>query len=273
MYMKTKQKITIIMILVSIIIITIFLPSIKSFYNQVMNREFIENVGSNALSANIKIVQLKYSNGENGSSIAVSAGASGVITRKEGDRYFALTAKHVISELDDVDKTQTVVMGYDELDFKDTLNMGGEYKGIENYYMQFPEITVEYTNTKYDLALISFMSDKVYTALSLAEDIPKYGDKVASMSNPYGKRNIITAGKIGSKKFWTYEDEAGKIKYPIIKHSAITSRGSSGSALLNEDLEIVGINLGGNENLFHQFTSGMAMPNDRIHDFLEESEN
>jgi len=35
----------------------------------------------------------------------------------------------------------------------------------------------------------------------------------------------------------------------------------------------VGINLGGNENLLHQFTSGMAMPNDRIHDFLEEWEN
>src|SRR5665647_980976 len=162
--MRIKQKITFIIILVSIIIISISLPSIKSFYNQVMNREFIENVKSNALSANIKIVQLKYSNGENSSSIAVSEGASGVIIRKEGNMYFALTANHVISELDDVDKTQSIVMGYDELDFKDTLNMGGEYKGIANFYMQFPEIKVEYTNTKYDLALISFISDKVYTA-------------------------------------------------------------------------------------------------------------
>ena len=271
--MKTKHKIIFIMILVSIIIVSIFLPSIKSFYNQAMNREFIENVESNALSANIKIVQLKYKNDENSSSTAVSAGASGVIIRKEGNRYFALTANHVISELSDVDKTQIVVMGYDDLDFKDSLNMGGEFKGIANYYMQFSKVTVEYTSAKYDLALISFMSDKVYTALSLAEDIPKNGDKVASMSNPYGKRNIITAGKIGSEKFWVYEDEAGKIKYPIIKHSAIISGGSSGSALINEDLRIVGINLGGNENLFHQFTSGMAMPNYQIHDFLEESEN
>ncbi|MBU3110143.1 S1C family serine protease [Clostridium lacusfryxellense] len=93
------------------------------------------------------------------------------------------------------------------------------------------------------------------------------------MSNPDGKRNIITAGKMGGKKFWTYEDEAGKIKYSIMKHSAVISRGSSGSALLNEDLEIVGINLGGNENLMHQFTSGIAMPNDQLHDFLEESED
>ena len=271
--MKTKQKITFIMILVSIIIISIFIPSIKSFYNQAMNREFIENVESNALSANIEIVQLKYRNGENSSSIAVSSGGSGVIIRKEGNRYFALTANHVISELDDVDKTEIVVMGYDHLDYKDTLNMRGEVKGIANYYKQFPEIVVEYTNTKYDLALISFISDKVYTALPLAEDVPKYGDKVASMSNPYGKRNIVTAGKISSKKLWFFKDEAGKTQYPNVKHSAIISEGSSGSALLNEDLKIVGINLGGNENLFHQFTSGMAMPNDRIHDFLEELEN
>ncbi|WP_291644533.1 hypothetical protein [Clostridium sp.] len=122
------------MICVSIIIISIFRPSIKSFYNQAMNREFIENVESNALSASIKIVQLNYRNGENSSSIAASAGASGVIIRKGGNRYFALTANHVISELDDVDKTQIIVMGYDDLDFKDSLKMGGKYMGLANYY-------------------------------------------------------------------------------------------------------------------------------------------
>jgi S1-C subfamily serine protease len=270
--MKTKQKITSIIILVSIIIISIFLPSMKSFYHQAMNREFMEKVESKALSANIQIVQLKYRNEESGNSMAVSAGASGVIFRKEGNKYYALTANHVVAELEDVDKTQIIVMGYDDLDFKDYLNSGGTYIGIENYYKQFSVGTVEYSNVKYDLALISFTSDKNYTALSLAERTPKYGDKVATISNPYGKRNIVTAGKIGNKKFWTYEDEAGKIKYPIVKHSALITAGSSGSALLSEDLEIVGINLGGNENIFHQFISGMAMQNEQIHDFLEEWE-
>ncbi len=270
MQMKTKIKKTIIIILASIAIISIFLPSIKPLYNQTMNREFIENVENNALSANIKIVQLTYKTGVNSSSTAVSAGASGVIIRKEGNRYFALTANHVISVLEDVDKTQIVVLGYDDLDFKDSLNKGGEDIGIANYYMKFPEITVEYTSEKSDLALISFMSDKAYTVLSLAEDIPKYGDKIASMSNPYGKRNIVTAGKIGSKKFWDYDDESEKVKYSIIRHSAVTSEGSSGSALLNEDLDIVGIHLGGNENLFHQYVSGIAIPNDQVRAFLGE---
>ena len=270
MQLNTKIKITLILIFVSITIILIFLPSIKLYYNQAMNREFIVNVESNALSANIKIVQLKYETGVNSRAIAVSAGASGVLIRKEDNRYFVLTAKHVITELDDVDKTQIVVMGYDDLDYKDYLNMGGEYVGIANYYLQFPEITVEYMNDKSDLALISFTSDKVYTVLSLAENVAEYGDKVVSMSNPCGKRNIVTAGKIRSKGFWNYEDEAGNFKYSIIKHSAATSEGSSGSALLNEELEIVGITLGGNENIFRQFVSGMAIPKDQILAFLRE---
>lgn len=268
--MKAKTRKTFILMLTSLAIISVSLPSIKPLYNQSMNRQFIENVESNALSANIKIVQLKYTSGVNSSSIAVSAGASGVIIRKEGDRYFALTANHVISELDDVDKTQMVVLGYDDLDFQDSLNRGGEYIGSATYYMKFPEITVEYTSEKSDLALISFRSDKAYTTLSLAEDSPQYGDKIASMSNPYGKRNIVTAGKIGSKKFWDFEDESEKAKYSIITHSSVISEGSSGSALLDEDLDIVGINLGGNENLFHQFVSGMAIPNEQIRDFLEK---
>ena len=254
-----------------ILIFAIFLPSIKASFNQATNKEFIKNVENNALSANIKILQLKYRNDKN--SIAVSAGASGVIIKKEGNRYFALTAKHVISELDNVKKTQIVVMGYEDQDLKDYLKMGGKYMGAVDYYKQFPVSKVEYTSVKYDLALISFTSDKVYTVLSLAKDVPKYGDKVASMSNPNGKRNIVTAGRIGRKKIWNFEDESGKTKYPITRHSAASSAGSSGSALLNKDLEIVGINIGGGENIFRQFIFGIAMTNDHIHEFLKEWEN
>ena len=90
------------------------------------------------------------------------------------------------------------------------------------------------------------------------------------MSNPFGKRNVVTAGRIGSHKIWHYKDEIGTFDYTIINHSAVTSQGSSGSALLNEDMEIVGINLGGNENFFRQFISGMAIPNEQIQEFLKE---
>lgn len=63
------------------------------------------------------------------------------------------------------------------------------------------------------------------------------------------------------------------MQYPIIEHTSVLSEGSSGSALLNENLEIVGINLGGSENIFRQYISGMAMPSNLILDFLEEWEH
>ncbi len=273
--MKTKQKTVFLRIMVVLIlIISFFLPSIKSFLNQRMNSEFIEKVGKYVLSANIKIVQLNYRNNDgNISSTSVSAGASGVIIRKENNKYYALTAEHVIKELDNIDKTQIIILGYDDLDFKDYINNGGEYQGIINYYQQFPEATIEYSNDKYDLALISFIADEDYTVLSVADEIPKYGDIVASMSNPYGKRNIVTAGKVSSRKPRPFGDKAGEIQYPIIRHTSVLSEGSSGSALLNENMEIVGINLGGGENIFRKYIYGMAMPSDRILDFFEEWEH
>ena len=80
------------------------------------------------------------------------------------------------------------------------------------------------------------------------------------MGNHNGHRNISTEGKIISRELSPFGDEEGKLQYPIIKHTAFVSAGSSGSALLNENFEIVGINLGGNENIFQSFISGMAMP-------------
>lgn len=272
--MKRNQKIVLyISIVVFILSISFFLVPMKSFLNQGMNRELMEKVEKHALSANIKIIQLKYTSDENSSSTSVSAGASGVIIRKENNKYYALTAEHVITELDNVDKTQIIVMGYNDLDFADSLSKGGKFQGVANYYKQFPQAVVEYSNEKYDLAIISFTADEVYSALPVAVEIPKYGDVVVSMSNPHGKRNIITVGKIISKKPSHFGDEAGKMQYPIITHTSLLSKGSSGSALLNENLEIVGINLGGNENIFRKYVSGMAMPSNRIHDFLEEWED
>ncbi len=273
--MKTKEKTILLLIFLRIIvglifIISFFLPSIKSFINQEMNRGFIENINKYALPANIKIAQLKYRTEGNSSSTSISAGASGVIIRKEGNKYYALTAGHVVTEYDNIDKTEIIVMGYEDLDFKDYIEKGGKFQGVANYYQQFPKAIVEYSNEKYDLAIISFISDEAYTALPIADEIPEHGDIVSAMSNPYGKRNIITVGKVKSRKLSSFDDETGKIQYPIIDHTAILSEGSSGSALLNENLEIVGINLGGNENIFRRFISGIAMPSDKIQSFLEE---
>lgn len=278
--MKRSQRIKkYILIISSTIFICFFLPPIKSYFNQELNKDLIQKIENELISANIEIVQLKYRNGENhssylassGASTSVSAGGSGVVIAKEGNRYFALTANHVILEEDDVDETQIIAMGYDDLYFANYISEVGYCMGISDYYHEFPNITVEYANDKYDLALISFVTEEEYSVLPISDKLPKYGDVVVAMSNPWGERNLVSAGKISSRRLVTFNDEAGKNQYPMIQHTAEISLGSSGSALINQDLEVVGINLGGNENIFRQYISGMAMGSDRILDFLEES--
>ncbi|NLA26378.1 MAG: trypsin-like peptidase domain-containing protein [Firmicutes bacterium] len=203
-------------------------------------------------------------------STAVSAGASGVVFHREGNRYYALTARHVVAGIDGANQTRFIAMGYDDLDYTDTLGGREEYRGIAGYYQRFPEAAVEYSSDQYDLAVISFLYDKDLTALPVSDKMPARGDRVAAMGNPHGKRNMITAGKISSREAEPFGDEAGKMQYGVIRHTCVLSEGSSGSALLGENLEIVGINLGGGGNLFRRHLYGMAMPANRILDFLEE---
>lgn len=245
------------------------LPLIRPVINQSLNKEFIEKVDQYALSANIYIVGLEKSNEGNDRSISVPLGASGVIIGKESNKYYALTAKHVLEEPNH-DATRFIVMGHNQPDYKDFISKEGEFQRVNDYYQQFPEAEIEYANDQYDLAIISFKTNENYTVLPISIKLPKYGDLVAAMGNQNGKRNMVTAGKISSRKPSPFGDEEGKLQYPIIKHTAFVSTGSSGSALLNENLEIVGINLGGNENIFHSFIAGMAMPSDRILAFMDE---
>ena len=240
----------------------------KPSINQAMNKDFIKKVEQDALSANLYIVVLEESN----RSISIPVGASGVIIGREGNTYYALTAKHVLKKAND-DTTRVMVMAHNQPDYKAFLNKGGKYQGLNEYYAQFSEAQIEYANNQYDLAVISFQTNENYAVLPIATEKPEYGDKVAAISNQNGERNVVTAGKISSRKPSLFGDEEGKHQFPIIKHTALLTAGSSGSALLNENLEIVGINLGGKENVFHTFIAGMAMPSDRIHAFIDEWQN
>ncbi|HHT64914.1 MAG TPA: trypsin-like peptidase domain-containing protein [Clostridiales bacterium] len=206
--MKKKYRIILLIAILIFIFNTIFLPSIKSFMYQSIYKDLIERINQHALSSNIKIIQLQYSDQENSSVLTVSAGASGVIIHREENKYYALTAEHVIRELEDVDKTQIIVLGYDQLDMNDYLSKGGKLQSFESYYKQFPEGKVEYASEEYDLALISFYADEDYTVLPNSQEMPKYGELIASMSNPSRKRNIVTVGRISTIKPRPFGDEA-----------------------------------------------------------------
>lgn len=270
---KNLIEVLTIAIIILIVLVVYYLPTIRSSINQVLYDDFIDRIRSDALSASIKITQIKHKNHANGTSVSVSAGASGVIFYKDKNTYYALTAEHVIAESDDADKTQIIAMGYDDLDLTDAISKGGKFQSVANYYQQFPEAVVVYANDQYDLAVVRFTTDADYAVLSISEKPPEFGDTVASMGNPNRRRNIITVGKVNSRKPEPFGRGAGNMQYPVITHTSVISMGNSGGALLNENLEIVGINLGGRENIFRQYRSGIAIPSNFILEFLQEWEH
>ena len=98
----------------------------------------------------------------------------------------------------------------------------------------------------------------------------KYGDEIASISNPKDQdRNHLSFGKITSKNAVPFGDEKDDIQYPVIEHSAYINEGSSGSILVNGDLKLVGINLGGTTRR-GKFIKAKAMPLDRIVEFINQ---
>lgn len=226
--------------------------------------DFIEAVNSKAISANILLINVTE---ESVSSVSYSAGQSGVIFRKDDEKYYVLTALHGIPLDIELNNTKFIVLGYNQ----PTYNEADIKIGLATYYSQFPEAVLEYYDEAYDLAVMSFISENEYTVLSIAVEPPEYNESVAAIGNPHEySRNIVTTGKIISKKPIPFGDEAGANQHHIIEHSAKTSMGSSGGALLNKDMEVVGIILGASENIFHKFIKGKAMPCDKILNFLND---
>lgn len=263
--MNTKRKRIITM---AIVCTGIFLVMHSFVYSYICkNRvytEISERISDEILSANIEIIN-KTSEGNHTS---YSVGFSGVIFKRVGNKYYALTAYHAI---DSLKNTKLITLAYNEPTFNKYISTGGKYTGLTEYYNQFPIASVEYYDEKYDLAVLSFESDANLKVLDISDVTAKYGDKVVAIGNPYNEeRNIITYGKITSKKLIGFNDETGKTQYKNLKHSAYIDKGSSGSVLMNKDFEIVGINLGGGRNVFGNFGYGMAMPSDKINDFLDQ---
>ncbi|HEM3651524.1 S1 family peptidase [Streptococcus suis] len=233
--MNKHSKLLMVIVASLIILVTsIFFSDMRALFNQARYQELLETVEEEILSANIKIVAL--TKGTRG-----LAGASGVIFKREGQTYYALTANHVVTSETDLDQTTYVVLGHDTLDFSDVVEEKGFVMDVADYYKSLPSMSIEYTSKIHDLAVVSFTTDKEYPVVEISNESPMHKDMAVTMSNPHGERNKVTAGKIKSKEYVTFSDNEESTVDLVVEHTALISVGSSGSALLNEKLELVGI--------------------------------
>ena len=56
-----------------------------------------------------------------------------------------------------------------------------------------------------------------------------------------------------------------------MKHNAYIASKSSGSAVYNEKTELVGINIGGERDMFDRFRFGVMIPSDQIKNCLSKT--
>lgn len=264
-------KILVIFILVTLASVTAVLFVVPGIYeNDCKTRvyeDLDERINSSVLLANICITRREETTHGNLTEYSYSLGASGVIISKNQGKYYALTANHVVEEKDPSVNTSFFVQIYGMQSYSQNEQSGG-HLSLEEYYSKLPAAKVEYSDEKYDLAIISFYTSVDLNVLPLAKADASSGDRIAVVSNPDGQRFVHSFGNIVSDEQIVFSAGDGKSDNMTIQHNAYTAPGSSGSAVLSENMEIVGINIGGATDFMGRYRYSAMIPLRQIKLFL-----
>jgi len=219
-------------------------------------------------SANLRVVGVKEEFEENVTTTAYSAGASGVIFRRDGDVYYALTAYHVVKN-----NSYTLIGTVNTPTYSEYRKEGN--KSQYSYYSNFPEAKTEYLSEEADLAIISFKCEEDLAVAQLSASDPSKGTRILVIGNPdnaekqYFLRNY---GVITNAEYTTFATNDGQLPSLVFKHNAYESHGSSGSGVYDENLNLVGINIGGGTDAFNRFKYGVMTPIEQILKCIDEWE-
>lgn len=132
-------------------------------------------------------------------------------------------------------------------------------------------------DANYDLAIIRFQKEKELKVVSLAGYTLQTDDLVITMGEPDGLSNTLSFGHIiGTKKFTPNEEDVkmSNITFDVYMTSAPISSGSSGGALLDDNLRLVGINFASAyDNDTKEFKYGYSIPAYRVREFVKANLN
>lgn len=107
--------------------------------------------------------------------LSYGTGSSGVVFASDEDRYYALTAYHVVKDFDTV---EYIIVPYGVPTIEKYRENSDTHISNGMYYEQFSRAKVEFADESYDLAVISFESDEEINVLQLSETNPKYNEKI-----------------------------------------------------------------------------------------------
>jgi S1-C subfamily serine protease len=179
---------------------------------------------------------------------------SGAVIDQDDDYYYVLTNSHVVTYED----------GY-----------ANQYV-VHNYLND--ELTAEllFASADYDLALLRISKLYDLSVFTIDYEAMTNGNELIVMGYPNSQNHAITMGYFSEYAPVIVDDEnslVNKVTFDVLISSVPVKSGSSGSAIFNEDFNLVGLIYAG------RFASGedvstysYAIPSTKIRDFLLEND-
>lgn len=239
-------------------------PGVISDVNLYAYYEFDERLAKESIKNSHLSAHLKVKNNTNFKdkflwfeldSNIVTHGSAVIYDYKDG-YYYALTNAHVILASEKIAEQA--------IDF-DFFNIS-----VIDYQDEEKSAEVLFYRVDYDLAIIRFQSSKTYEIIKFADKNPEIGDNCIAVGNPLNARNKITVGAGESYENVELIDSKliNDVTFNVFKHSANIKGGSSGGALLNEDLELIGINYAEKNFFLIVSIDSFALPISNVKDFI-----
>ena len=208
------------------------------------------------LSERVSIEAMKYNvkiNSEHYTSPMGTASAnqgSGVIFYESETHYYILTNHHVAA--------------------KEGAYIHSEYHVWDCYGNKYSAELLT-SDITYDLAVmrIKKYSSAELSSVKLELGIPDRYETVVSLGSPKGQLNSVTIGAVSNYKAMEKSgDDVSKVEFELIWHTAYANHGSSGGALINVSLDLVGINFAVATNENGEYLYCVSVPSVKIAEFL-----
>lgn len=200
-------------------------------------------IAKEAMSANVTVVTRHYRSPY----FYDTSIASGALIENSGGMYFLLTNCHNVRK-----------SGYIAAEYTVTDCYGNHYKA-----------TLNSADEAYDLAVLYFTPDKELSTLTLATNSPDLNITVAAIGQPGGQHNTLTYGKTSAyRPLANAEGEVSAVTFDILLHTAPSDHGSSGGAVLDGELHLVGLDFAVLHDADGNFLYTAAIPAERIAEYL-----
>ena len=162
----------------------------------------VNDISAKAVLFNVKIISEHSPNSFFGFGTKEMSSGSGVIYRKEGEIYYALTNDHVVS----TDKDSSYKSEY------------FVYDAFGNKYTAALVVRDE----SCDLAVVKFRgnTETELGTVKLASNNAEEKTKIISLGNPGGQFNSTTLGEILGMQAVEPGEGDGKIYFPVVIHTA-----------------------------------------------------